>query len=180
MPDYLLDLPLPDAIHEILSRTSLATLSALAYQQEVHVSPGVHLPRDISFQLSVGAKYMLHQPSNVELLEKAWKDFNRRIRWKINFLFENEGMGEQPYDPDYDVRPATTAQAPALPQYIEEGLVRGRLFVYKAMGKIPSDDPKDLGNHFKTLGPQIGQLRSFLCDNLLRSKDLKVRLARSG
>jgi len=165
MPDYLLNLPLPDAIHEILSRTSLATLSALAYQQEVHVSPGVHLPREISYSLSVGAKYMLHQPSNVNLLESAWKDFNRRIRWKIHFLFENEGQGEKPYDPDYDVRPHSNKMAPPLPQYIEQGLARGRLFVYDTMGKIPQDDPNDLSNHHKTLGPQIGLVRKFLLDN---------------
>ena len=165
MPDSLLTIPLPDAIHEILSRTSIATLSALSYGKEVHVSPGVHLPRDISFQLSVGAKYMLHQPAQVDLLERAWKDFNRRIRWKINFLFENEGTGEKPYDPDYDVRPSTSVQAPALPLYIEQGLARGRLFVYKTMAKIPKDE-KDLANHhFKTLGPQIDSIRQFLLDN---------------
>jgi len=165
MPDYLLDIPLPSAIHEILSKTSLATLSALAYQQDVHVSPGVHLPKEIAYSLSVGMKYMLHQPCNVELLEKAWKDFNRRIRWKIHFLFEHEGQGEKPYDPDYDVRPLSSKMAPALPQYIEQGLVRGRLFVFNAMGKIPSDDKNDLGNHHKTLGPQIGLVRKFLLDN---------------
>ena len=165
MPDYLLDLPLPSAIHEILSRTSLATLSALAYQQDVHVSPGVHLPKEISYSLSVGAKYMFHQPSNVKLLESAWKDFNRRIRWKIHFLFEHEGQGEKPYDPDYDVRPPSSKMAPALPLYIEQGLIRGRLFVLNAMGKIPSDDPNDLSNHHKTLGPQVGRVREFLLDN---------------
>ena len=165
MPDFLLDLSLPEAIHEILSRTSIATLSALAYQQDVHVSPGVHLPREIAYSLSVGAKYMFHQPSNVDLLEKAWKDFNRRLRWKIHFLFENEGQGEKPYDPDYDVRPPSTKMAPALPAYIEQGLARGRLFVFKAMGNIPTDDKTDLSNHHKTLGPQVGRVREFLLDN---------------
>ena len=94
MPDSLLDLPTPKAISEILRKTSLEMISSLSYQQYVHLSPGVHLPKELSFQLSVGAKYMFHQPTQVDLIRKSWGDFNRRLRWRLKFLFEK--TGEQP------------------------------------------------------------------------------------
>ena len=102
MPDYLLDLPTPLAINEIVRNLSVEMLSALQYQQLIHLGPGVHLPVELIYQISVGAKYMFHEPSNVDLIEKAWKDFNKRLRWRINFLFDKGD--ESPYDPDYDVR----------------------------------------------------------------------------
>ena len=161
MPNWLLDLPTPLACNEIVSRMSLAMISDLAYQQDVHCSPGVHLPKELSYQISVGAKYMFHEPTNKDLIRKAWVDFERCLRWRIHFLFDNSG--EAPYDPDYDVRAPSTKQAPALPQYIEIGLVKGRSFAYTAMNKVPDD--KITGNHHKSLQPDVKALREFLLDN---------------
>ena len=158
MPDYLLSLPTPKAIDEILCKMSLEMISSLSYQQDVHCSPGVHLPQELSYQISVGAKYMFHEPSNVELIRKAWIDFNRRLRWRINFLFDR--VGEQPYDPDYDVRPPSKKQAPALPHYIELGLVKGRIFVNETISKVP--DAETLRHPHKPLQPAVGSIREFL------------------
>jgi hypothetical protein len=47
MPDYLLDLPTPKAVDIIVGKMSLEMISNLSYQQDVHVSPGVDLPREI-------------------------------------------------------------------------------------------------------------------------------------
>jgi len=160
MPDWLLDLPLPNAIDEILIRMSLEMISDLRYQQDVHQSPGVSLPREISYQISVGAKYMFHEPANVDLIGKAWTDFNRRLRWRINYLFDNSG--EEPYDPDYDCRAPSTKQAPALPRYIEMGLVKGRVFVNEAMRKIPDVD--QLRHPHKTRQPEVRSISEFLLD----------------
>jgi hypothetical protein len=162
MPDFLLELPLPKAVDFILARMSLETIRNLSYQQDVHASPGVDLPKNISYQLSVGAKYMFHEPGNTDLIEKAWKDFNRRLRWRIKFLFDNSGT-EKPYDPDYDVRPLSVRQAPALPQYIEMGLVQGRAFVYKAMRNAPSAET--LRHPHKSFQPDVGLIREFLLSN---------------
>ena len=162
IPDFLLSLPLPIAVGEILARTSLGMLSDLSYGQLVHQSPGVHLPREISYQISVGAKYMFHDELNVDLIGKAWKDFNRRLRWKINFLFDNQG--DTPYDPDYDVRPPTSAQAPPLPHYIEAGLAKGRLFVYKAMANVDKAEQIPRHHEHRALQPKVGLLREFLLD----------------
>ena len=161
MPDYLIDLPTPHAIDIILRKMSLEMLSSLSYQQYIHQSPGVHLSKELSYQLSVGAKYMFHEPANVDLIRKSWQDFNRRLRWRINFLFDKQG--EQPYDPDYDVRAPSTKQAPALPHYIELGLVKGRIFVNETISKVP--DVQTLRHQHKPLQPAVGSIREFLLSN---------------
>jgi hypothetical protein len=161
MPDYVLTLPLPKAIDFVLSRMSLEMISNLNYQQDIHVSPGVDLPKEIGYQLSIGAKYMFHEPSNSELIRNAWADFNRRLRWRLTFAFDN--AGEEPYDPDYDVRPKSNKQAPALPHYIELGLIKGRVFASEAIRKIP--DAETLRHPHRTLQPDVGLIRKFLLDN---------------
>ena len=161
MPDYLLELPLLEAIDEIVSRMSLEMISDLRYQQDVHQSPGVCLPKEISYQISVGSKYMFHQPANVELIRAAWSDFNRRLRWRIHHSFDRSG--EEPYDPDYDVRPPSTKQAPALPLYIELGLVKGRLFCNEQIAKIPDVDT--LRHPHKSRQPDVRSISEFLLNN---------------
>jgi hypothetical protein len=161
MPDELLDLPLPERVQCIIERMSLSMIASLRYQQDVHTSPGVTLPKELAFQISVGAKYMFHEPSNTDLFESAWRDFNRRLRWKLKFLFENQE--EKPYDPDYDVRAPSHKQAPALPLYIELGLIKGRGFVYETIRKVPDADI--LRHPHKTLQPDVAMIREFLCDN---------------
>ena len=158
LPDYLLDLPVPLAINEIVSNMSLEMIRSLSYQQDVHCSPGVHLPKELAYQISVGAKYMFHEPSNVDLIRKAWQDFNRRLRWRINFLFD-KGI-ESPYDPDFDVRPPSNKQAPPLPHYIELGLIKGRGFVNETIRKVP--DVQTLRHPHKSLQPDVGSIRDFL------------------
>jgi hypothetical protein len=88
IPDQLLLMPTPSAIEFILSRTSIGLLSDLKFQQHVHLSPGVNLPQEISFQLSVGMKYMFHRPTNASLIKASWLDFERRLRWRLKFMFK--------------------------------------------------------------------------------------------
>jgi hypothetical protein len=161
IPDELLDLPLPQRVKYIVERMSLSMISELRYQQDVHTSPGVSLPKELAFQLSVGAKYMFHEPSNTSLFESAWNDFSRRLRWKMHFLFENPAS-QKPYDPDYDVRGQSHKQAPALPHFIELGLIKGRGFVYSTIRKVPDADL--LGHTHKSLQPDVAKIREFLLD----------------
>jgi hypothetical protein len=79
IPDYLLSIPAPAAINITISKMSLDMISNLSYQQDVHCSPDVHLPRKLAYQISVGSKYMFHKPSNSQLIGKAWRDFNRHL-----------------------------------------------------------------------------------------------------
>jgi hypothetical protein len=50
--------------------------------------------------------------------------------------------------------------APALPQYIEIGLIKGRLLAYKAMAKVP--DTETLRHPHKSLQPDVRSIREFL------------------
>jgi hypothetical protein len=161
IPDFLLSLPMPTRVNIILSNCSLSYLEELKFQQYVHLSPGVTVPRDIAFQLSLGAKYMFHQPTNENLIDEAWKDFSRRLRWRLFFMYEGGGNNE-PYDPDYDVRKPSKKQAPPLPQYIELGLVAGRRYVNKAFVKA-RDSPKD--QDIQMFTPQVKAVREFLTTN---------------
>ena len=85
MPDSLLTLPLLDAVRRILDNTSLRYLEELRIQQYIHLSPGVMVPHDIACQISVGAKYIFHQPTNANLITEAWKGFNHD--YVGNFIF---------------------------------------------------------------------------------------------
>ena len=161
IPDEFLSLPFLDAVNEVISRMSLEMISTLSYQQDVHCSPGVSLPKELAFQISVGAKYMFHEPSNTSLFESAWKDFQRRLRWRLHFLFEK--TTEQVYDPDYDVRAPSNKQAPPLPQYIELGFIKARRFVFDTIAKVP--DAEILRHPHRSLQPDVKSIREFLLDN---------------
>jgi hypothetical protein len=162
MPDFITSLPLPEAAQYVLSQCSLNWLDSMRFQQYVHQSPGTIVPRDIAFQLSLGAKYMFHQPTNATLIHGAWMDFQRRLRWRILFMFE--GDDTQVYDPDYDTRGPSEKAPPKLPQYIELGLVKGRIFAHKAMSKVP-DSEDSLTSVGTTYKPNTRAIHDFLTSN---------------
>jgi hypothetical protein len=87
-------------------------------------------------------------------------DFQRRLRWRLLFMFE--GGTNEPYDPDYDVRPPSEKQATGLPQFIELGLVKGRIFVNKAMSKIPDSTDNTAQFVYK---PDVKAIKEFLTSN---------------
>ena len=155
MPDILTQMPLPCAVEYVLSHCSLQWLDSMSFQQYVHLSPGVSCPREIAFQLSLGSRYMFHQPTNANLIKEAWTDFDRRLRWRIQFMFE--GGPNEPYDRDYDLKIPNDKAPPALPQYIEIGLDRGRLFAEKAMAIVP--DPQGDVSHWR---PDVRAIKDFL------------------
>jgi hypothetical protein len=160
MPDFLLNLPFPESVKIVLNNCSLNYLDEIKFQQYVHLSPGVTVPRDLAFQLSVGAKYMFHQPTNAELIDESWKDFSRRLRWRLFFTLE--GGSTDSYDPDYDVRAPSQEHAPALPHYLELGLVTGRRYVHKAFVKA-RDSTTNQEQFVYT--PQVKAVREFLTSN---------------
>jgi hypothetical protein len=167
-------MPTPTAIEFILSRTSIGLLSDLKFQQHVHLSPGVNLPQEISFQLSVGMKYMFHRPTNASLIKASWNDFERRLRWRLKFMLE--GQVTDAYDPEYDVRPQSTARPPSLPQYIEIGVMQGRDFALKCIRNMPVDNGRE---SFSSYAPKAGQIKSFLLDNeyIVTSTDKNLGIA---
>ena len=160
MPDELTSLAIPEAVKIVLNNCSTDYLESMSFQQYVHQSPGTHVPKDIAFQLSLGARYMFHQPTNAELIGKSWHDFERRLRWRIKFMFE--GDRTEAYDPDYDVRDPSKVAPPKLPHYIELGLTKGRIFVDKAMSKVPVSTD-NAGS--TTYNPRVKAVQQFLTSN---------------
>ena len=161
IPDWLLTVPRPLAIHLLILNTPVNILLAAQFKFTVHMSPGVILPDVISQNLSVGMNYMFYQPTNPKLIKDAWKDFERRIRWRLKYSFE-QGENEF-YDPEYEVRNESDDEkirGPILPLYLELGLRHGRRFVDKTIATIPEEE--EGGYIPKTLSPPIRRIQEFL------------------
>ena len=112
-PDWLLTVPLPSAVEYIILNTPVNVILASQFKYHVHRSPGVTMPEDIEFQLSVGMKYMFHGSRNTALLKDAWEDFANHLRWCLYFSFTKDNTNDV-YDPDYEgpfhcERPSTSS-----------------------------------------------------------------------
>jgi hypothetical protein len=160
-PDWLLTVPLPSAINFIILNTPVDVILASQFKYHVHRSPGVNMPEDIKFQLSVGMKYMFHSPRNSSLLKGAWDDFANRLRWRLYHSFTKLEDETNVYDPDYEI-PHETVKGPNLPAYLEYGLSLGRRFVIDTIAKIPAEDENFV---FKSLAPSPRQVQEFLVSN---------------
>jgi len=103
---------------------------------------------------------MFHSPKNSELINEAWQDFERRIRWRLFYSFLN--VDGDSYDPDFDIKRNSNAVLPKLPHYLEIGLRRGRNFVKNMISKIPSEEVQDV---YRSLQPSPRQIGEFLAAN---------------
>lgn len=160
-PDWLLNVPLPQAVRYVILNTPLEIVEAAQFKNHVHRSPGVTLPEDIEYQLSVGMRYMFHSPRRTALISQAWRDFQRRLRWRLLFAFTKEE--DDLYDPEYEVAGRQSQiEPPRLPTYLELGLVAGRRFVNKTIANIPPETDKDI---HKSLAPSPRLIQEFLFEN---------------
>ena len=175
-PDWLLTIPTPIAIDYLTLYTPLNVLLASQYKELVHVSPGVTLPKEIAYNISVGMRFMFHSQRNSALIKMAWADFERRLRWRLFFSFSNGDNTD--YDPDYEIaRPKKYVQPPALPPYIEHGISLGRIFVQNTISKVPTEKPEDIP--YSSLAPPVNMLRSFILQNdyLITGTDKNLGIA---
>ena len=159
-PDWLLTVPYPTAINYIILNTPVNIVLASQFKDSIHCSPGVIIPREIELQLSIGSRFMFRTPRNSALIQEAWKDFERRIRWRLFFAFLNEGQSS--FDPDYEVPKEDKKTPPKLPHYLERGLTLGQSFVYNTISKIPAEERKDL---YSSLNPDTRRIGEFLLAN---------------
>jgi hypothetical protein len=150
----------------------------------VHLSPGVNLPKEISYQISVGMNYLYYQPLNKQLITEAWLDFVRRMTWRLHFKIE-EGDQAPSYDPEYECSPAfetmserlnKSKKPPALPLYLTLGLAKGRRFVHDTIVKIPSETETHTSNAFV---PSPSKIREFLVthDYIITGTDKNLGIA---
>jgi hypothetical protein len=159
-PDWLLTVPYPTAINYIILNTPVNIVLASQFKDSIHCSPGVIIPREIELQLSIGSRFMFRSPRNSKLIKEAWNDFDRRIRWRLFFAFQNEGQSS--YDPDYEV-PTKKKEGPQLPFYLELGLRQGRHFVNNTIANIPDEEVSD--RVYRSLEPDTRRIGKFLVDN---------------
>ena len=159
-PDWLLTVPYRYAISRIILNVPIHVLSASQFKSHVHKSPGVIIPLAMEHQLSVGMNYLFSSPRNTKLIKDAWKDFESRLRWRLQYSF-TEGL-ESDYDPDYEVPHVSTARPPVLPAYLEHGIELGRRFVIDTIAKIPEDTETGALN---TLAPSPRRVKEFLLSN---------------
>ena len=131
-PDALLSLPTPLAIRYVIRAALPDVVEAARYRAEIHLGPGVFLPRRLSIHLSTGLKFMFARRSSPELIREAYSDFCDRLRWRCYWTMK-ETTGDlrpKPYDPDYEVireRSVCDYNEP----YIEAGLAEGSSYVEK-------------------------------------------------
>ena len=133
------------------------------------------MPDTIAFQLSVGMNYMYHQPLKASLIKDAWRDFVRRLRWRIHFELEGD---DEFYDPDYDVKVEKVDKRapPTFSSYIELGIARGTQFVNKTIANVPDEDVRLLHNR---LAPHVPTIREYLLRNnyVITATDKNLGLA---
>jgi hypothetical protein len=72
---------------------------------------------------------MLFERARPSLVNEAWEDFTRRLRWKIFFL--QQETDDQPYDPDYEFDDPLKVKkwAGDLQPYFEKGIAQGQTYV---------------------------------------------------
>ena len=159
LPDWILTVPLTQAIAFVHLHTPRDILDAAKFRKYIHLSPGVSVPVEIQRDLSVGMKYMFRQPSRKGLIMSAWLDFERRLRWRIKFDFE---QGNSPYDPDFAIIDEPSDDPPKLPIFMEKGIIKGREYCEHVISKVPDDDGPD---YYKPLMPSVSRLHKFLLEN---------------
>ena len=133
-PDFLLDLPTPDAVKLLLARAPLAMVEAAKFRSHVHLGPGVVVPERFSIHISSGLRYMFSPPIDTRLIKQAWEQTKNSIRWRIHFAYkeQNSDLEAEPYDPDYEI-PSSGIPPKKSDKYIEAGLSQGDLYVRNYM-----------------------------------------------
>ena len=86
------------------------------------MGPNVSVPLELLVHASVGLNYLFASPPRASMVVRAWREFERRVRWSAVFVKESK----TPYDPDYDSGRRSQKEPPLAPRAIEDGLLAGR------------------------------------------------------
>jgi len=141
-PDEILLLTPSEQADVLLSRAPLSLVDANRFRSSVHVQPGLFVPNAIQHDLSASLKFMFETKIDKTLIQKAYTDLVRRIRWKWHFI---DQVGDE-YDPDYDVtrtlplHKEEKKRAPVAAPHIERGLAAGQDYVTQVLTSIPEPD----------------------------------------
>jgi hypothetical protein len=139
-PDEILSLPHTYQVEVLMSRAPVALLDSNRFRSSVHVQPGLDVPLAIQHDLSASLKFMFETKIDKDLIQNAYTDLMRRLRWKWHFNFEG-GDGED-YDPDYDISKESKKKKEPMRahSHIERGLRAGQDYVSEVMTSLPAMD----------------------------------------
>lgn len=131
--------------------------------------PGLSLPYEIEYILSLNHKYVLRQELDFDLVKDAYLHFQRTVRTK--WLFRNKEQNSK-YIPRFHVRNATW-YPPQAAKHIELGLKKGMELLRAQLNAIP----ENLVAQYHTIGWK--KVHRFLHDNeiLLKLTDKNLGLA---
>ena len=165
LPDRVLTMSNAAAIDYVLLNTPISVIEASRFRNIVHLAPNVYVPLEYQYDLSVGLKYMYSAPIRVSLIMDAWRDFRRRLEWKILFAFSQGHDAD--FDPDYHIpRVSTKRVKDMLPNVISYGLDKGEAFCLQSVAKIPYGDLVETRRGpLNTLAPSPARIRQFLVDH---------------
>jgi hypothetical protein len=136
-PDELVELPFMESYKCILSRVPIEVLDYYQSRGYIHVHKGVVLPRSVMHTISSGKKFLLPIRYDASLVEPAWEDFSRRLKWKYYFSEQGENA---PFDRDYWTPKRETALPPPVTDVIESGLDTGKASLVNQLVK-PTQTP---------------------------------------
>lgn len=141
-PDEILSLDPSYRASVLLTRAPVSLLDANRFRSPIHVQPGLDVPIQIQHDLSASLKFMFETKIDKTLINKAYTDLVRRIRWKWYFM---DKVGDE-YDPDYDVSNKVEDSSkerkdpPEAHPLIERGLRAGQDYVHDVIESIPGAD----------------------------------------
>ena len=136
-PNEILLTSRPFAIRYLLSCAPPTMLELARFRSGVFCGPDVYLPSHLAIHVSAGLKFMLYEKPQPDLLRHAYSDFERRLRWKFNFMEDYvPDFEDDPYDPDYDLHEVSTKLPPSAPIPIENGLQAGKSWVEQTIQTI--------------------------------------------
>ena len=152
-PDDLLRVPAPTGIMLLLERVPLGVLEAARFRAHVFLGPDVHVPEHLQIHLSSSLRFLMNTKPDFSLITSAWDDLKDRLRWRLSACELNEELKDafrrlnkyepddsdinSPYDPDYEVPHKRKPFEGELPQYFEDGLRAGDLYVKQYLDESP-------------------------------------------
>jgi len=107
---------------EIRQRMPLAMLDSLRYRRGVHLLEGVHVSREIEYELSKGFRYMFSSEINSSIVLCDYDSFCNTMRWKCHL----KGKDSKSYEPRYDLGINKPMPAPRASIPVEAGPADGR------------------------------------------------------
>ena len=156
-PDVLLDVPFPDAYEAIVLRTPAEKLDAIRlFVPGIFHGEGITVPEKFKYMMGSGFRYLLQTKRDISLLDEAYREFSRKVRWR--YFWHTRGQTGGTWDDKLKLLPRVKADAPAAHTLVEAGLRDGwEALIAQARVAVP------LVAHSESLSwDKLAELQSYL------------------